>query len=367
MDDYYKILGVTKNASDEEIKKAYRRLAHKYHPDKPDGDEKMFKKINEAYQVLSNKEKRAQYDRFGRVFSTGGGPAYGGEGFNWDNFDFGAGGNYRFDFGEDMFDLNSILENLFANFGGSKRQTYTHGSDIEITKEITLSEAFHGINSKVKFKTYIPCKFCQGLGYDKSKGFAGCSLCQGRGEVKEQRKTFFGHFAQIKTCPTCRGRGEVPNKICDVCGGSGRILGEREVAFEVSPGVEDGQLIKVKGAGETGERGGAKGDLYITIRIKPHPVFRREKADLYMTKEVKFTDALLGRKIRIKDISGEEFEVVIPQNFDFKDKLRVPGRGMPIFGFGASRGDLYISFTLKTPKKLSAKAKKLLEDLEGEL
>ncbi len=363
MTDYYKTLGVTKSASEDEIKKAYRKLAHKYHPDKPEGNEQKFKEINEAYQILSNKEKRAQYDRFGRVFSVGGGPAYGGDGFGFEGFP--GGFNWRFD--EDMFDLGDMLENLFVHFGGPRRQTYTQGADIEFSVQVSLEEAFSGTKSKAKFKTMIACDSCKGLGYDESAGFSGCSLCQGRGEIKEEKKTFFGHFAQVKTCPDCRGRGEAPNRVCRDCKGLGRVVGEKEVDIGINPGVEDGQIIKVKGAGEAGERESSGGDLYVTVKIKPHPVFERIKNDLYMTKEVRVTDALLGRKIKIKDINGENFNVSIPSDFNFKDKLRVPGRGMPIFGFSSSRGDLYISFTLKTPKKLSEKAKKLLGELEEEL
>lgn len=354
MHDYYQILGVSKTASEEEIKKAYRKLAHKYHPDKPGGDEKKFKEINEAYQVLSNREKRAQYDRFGRVFAEGGGWPPGG--MNWGDFGF-----------EDMFDLGDMLENLFVHFGGPRRQTYTQGSDIELMEEITLEEAFRGKKSKIRFGTMVTCGHCDGFGYDKHAGFSKCSLCQGRGEIKEEKRTFFGHFAQVKTCPDCRGRSEIPNKVCEICKGLGRNSGEREVEIEINPGVEDGQIIKVKGAGEAGERESAAGDLYLTVKLKPHEHFTRIKNDLYLTKEVKITDALLGKKIRLKDINGESFSVSVPEDFNFKDKLRVPGRGMPIFGLGSTRGDLYVTFTLKTPKKLSPKTRKLLEELDGEI
>ncbi|OGG40055.1 hypothetical protein A2116_00190 [Candidatus Jorgensenbacteria bacterium GWA1_49_17] len=363
MSDYYEILGVSKAASEDEIKKAYRKLAHKYHPDKPDGNEQKFKEINEAYQVLSNKDKRAQYDRFGRVFTEGGIP----HGAEWGNFGFNPGGfNWRFD--DDMFDLGDVLENLFVQFGGGpRRQTYTQGSDIEIVTQISLEEAFRGVKPEMEFKTQINCESCNGLGYDKGAGFSNCSLCQGRGEIREEKKTFFGHFAQVKTCPDCRGRGEIPKKICVDCKGLGRITGKRKVAIEISPGVEDGQIIKVKGAGEAGERESASGDLYVAVKVKPHAVFERIKNDLYTTKEVRITEALLGKKIKFKDVNGESFGVSVPGDFNFKDKLRVSGRGMPVFGFGATRGDLYISFTLKTPKKLSEKAKKLLGELEEEL
>jgi len=366
MEDYYKILGVTRGASEAEIKKAYRRLAHKYHPDKPGGDESKFKKINEAYQVLSNKEKRAQYDRFGRVFSAEeSGSAYGSGGESFGGF---PGFNWDFDFNEDLFDLGDVFQEVFGRVWGSpRRQTYTAGSDIELKEEITLEEAFHGTKKKIIFSTNLPCKDCGGLGYDKTKGLKTCSTCQGRGEIREQKKTFFGNFAQIKVCPACFGRGEAPNKPCSLCRGTGRVAGEREVVVNVSPGVEDGQLVKISEAGEAGERGGKSGDLYVVIGIKPHPVFSRVKSDLFMTVEVRLTDALLGRAIKLKDISGEYFTVAVPAGFDFNEKLRVPERGMPVFGTPQKRGDLYISFKLKTPKRLSPRAKRLLEDLDGEL
>ena len=370
--DYYKILGVNRNASEEEIKKAYRRLAHQYHPDKTGGDEKKFKEINEAYQILSNKEKRTQYDRFGQVFSAGGGPAYGGGGTpGWD-FGFGQDG-IRWDagFGGEGFDFGDLFESIFEQFGGGRRrQTYTHGSDIEMVHEITLEEAFRGVKRKIKLKTYAVCPACNGLGYDKTKGTKSCATCQGKGEIREQKKTFFGNFSQIKNCPACYGRGEVPNKLCDACRGNGRIMDEREVLIEIAPGIEDGQVIKIKNSGEAGERGGASGDLYILIKIKPHFIFQRKKTDLFVMKDIRITDALLGKKIAQEDISGEKFYFIIPAGFDFREKLKVPGRGMPRFGAlvgELGRGDLYITLNLKIPKHLSAKAKKLLEDLDKEL
>ncbi|MEK7464380.1 MAG: DnaJ C-terminal domain-containing protein [Patescibacteria group bacterium] len=363
MKDYYLILGVQKGATEEEIKKAYRRLAHKYHPDKPGGDEKKFKEINEAYQILSNHDKKAQYDRFGQVFEggvPGGGP------FGGDFSGFGQGG-FNVDFGEDLGDLGEIFENFF---GGRRRQTYNNGSDIELTEELTLEEAFTGVKRFINFKTLVGCGVCESIGYDKSKGVSACSTCQGKGEIREQKRTFFGNLSQIKQCPKCMGRGEIPNKVCGTCKGSGRVRGERKVGLEISAGVPDGQLIKIKGTGEVGERGSENGDLYVVVRVKPHPVFTRNKNDLQITKEISFTDALLGKKIDLRDVNGDKFSVSIPNGFDFKEKLKISDRGMPRFGSIAGkfdRGDLYISFSLKTPEHLSQRARKLLEDLDKEL
>lgn len=365
MKDYYKILGVSREASADEIKKAYRRLAHQYHPDKAGGNEEKFKEINEAYQVLSDKEKRAQYDRFGHVFSDGAGPGFGGEGWP-----FGQGGiHWEGGFG-DLGDFGDIFESIFEQFGGGRRRTYKQGSDIEITHEITLEEAFSGIKRKIRYETYVSCDTCRGLGYEKKQGTHSCSLCRGRGEIRVERRTFFGNISQVKTCGECGGSGEVPNKACNACGGKGRLLKHKEITLDIAPGIEDGQIIKIKGEGEAGERGGGSGDLYVIIKIKPHPIFERKKNDLYMVKDISVTEALLGKNIVCSDISGEKFSVKIPVGFNFQEKLKVSGRGMPRFGSVSGflgRGDLYITFNLKLPKHLSAKAKKLLEDLENEL
>ncbi len=372
--DYYKILGVAKAASEEEIKKAYRKLAHQHHPDKTTGNEVKFKEISEAYQILSDKKKRAQYDRFGRVqdetgvpgwgnFSAQGGPASG--------WDFGGSGvHWDVGFGDEMFDLGDIFESVFGQFGGKRRQTYTHGSDIETVLELTLEESFRGAKRNIRVETYLVCGECGGLGYDKSKGFSNCVKCQGKGEIREQRRTFFGNFSQVKACPDCYGRGQKPNKSCETCKMKGRILSVREIPIDIAPGVEDGQVIKIKDAGEAGERGGTSGDLYVLVKIKPHQIFERRKNDLFVLKDVSIQEALLGRKIALTDISGDKFYFTVPEGFNFKDRLKIEGRGMPRFGSFASelgRGDLYLLLNLKLPKNLSPKAKKLLEDLDNEL
>lgn len=364
--DYYKILGVSKAATEDEIKKAYRRLAHQYHPDKAHGDESKFKEVNEAYQVLSNKEKRARYDRFGTADAF---PGQGGGGVNWGDFGFGADGFRWSGSAEDFGDLGDIFENIFEQFGGKRRQTYAQGSDIEMNVEITLEEAFHGIKRNLTYETYTSCSDCSGLGYDKSKGLKQCDVCQGRGEVRVERRTFFGNVSQVKACSDCRGRGQIPNKACSHCKGGGRILKNREVAVEIAPGIEDGQIIKMKGAGEAGELGAGSGDLYLLIRVKHHEVFTREKQDLHTNKKISVVEALLGREIECADISGEKFSVQIPAGFNFQERFKVPDRGMPRFGSVSGylgRGNLYITFNPELPKKLSPKAKRLLEDLKEE-
>ena len=363
MADYYKILGINKNASEEEIKKAYRKLAHQYHPDRPSGNEKKFKEINEAYQTLSNKQKRAQYDRFGHVFTSSGPTTQDRGGFGTSGQGFGGFGAW-----EDIADWSDIFETIFDQFNSRYRQTYTHGSDIELLQELTLEEVFHGLKKTVSFETHVVCDVCKGIGHDKSKGFTICSICNGQGKVREQQQTFFGNFSQVKNCHQCKGRGQIPNKQCSDCSGSGRILKKRKVLVEIASGIDNGQIIKIKGAGEAGEQGGRIGDLYIIIRIKPHAIFKRQGNDLFMAKEIKFTDALLSKVIEGQDIGGKKFEINIPAGFNLKEKLKISSRGMPYFGsLIGKRGDLYIDFNLKTPEKLSPKAKKLIEELDKEL
>lgn len=358
--DYYEVLGVPRGAPEEEIKKAFRRLAHKYHPDKIGGNEKKFKEINEAYQVLSNKEKRAQYDKFGRVFdgnfSNGGGFDTGG--FQWD---VNMGG---------MGDLGDIFESFFGENFSRKKPAQKQGSDIEVVQAIPLEEAFFGIKPEITFRTFIQCGDCSGLGHKKESGFEACSVCNGQGEIRVERKTFFGNFSQTAVCAKCDGRGQIPKIICGKCGGKGRVLGEKTVKIELNSGIEDGQVVKVKNGGEAGERNSETGSLYVIVRITPSQTFKRVKNDLYLEKNIRLTDALLEKKIPISDIAGEKIHVAIPPGFDFKEKLRIPGKGMPRFGAhdpSKSRGDLYVSFNLNMPKKLSKKAKELTELLDQEL
>jgi len=364
--DYYKILGISRNASEDDIKKAYRKLAHQYHPDKTGGNEQKFKEVNNAYQTLSNKEKRSQYDNFGQ---TSDGAGYGGQ--QWGGFGgFGADEAKWNVNPEDLGDFSDIFESIFSQFGGGgkRRQTYTQGSDIELIKEIALEEAFRGIKETIRYKTFILCNTCAGLGYEKKDGLKECKVCGGKGEIREERRTFFGNFSQIKKCPECRGRGQVPERPCGACKGVGRVSGEREVLLEVGAGVEDGQIIKITGMGEAGEYGMGSGDLYVIVRVKPHHVFERRKADLFVEKNVSVIEVLLGKELEMIDIGGERFSVSVPAGFDLKEKLKVFGHGMPRFGaFKQSRGDLYISINMKLPRSISLKAKKILEDLDREL
>lgn len=368
--DYYQILGVNKDASPEQLKEAYRKLAHKHHPDKSGGDEKKFKEINEAYQILSNKEKRAQYDQFGDSFSNmgqGGGYSYS-QGNPFAGFDFGGFGQGA-NMGGDLGDLGDIFETFFGGGSGRGRSSAGRkrkGADLETIQEISLEEAFRGANKELTFNAFNKCKTCSGLGYIEKEGSEKCSNCNGKGEVKEIKRTFFGQFAQVRTCPKCEGTGQIPKKTCKECSGSGKIKEKKTISFFISPGISDGQIIKITGAGEAGEKGAESGDLYIRIKILPHPVFQRKGNDLYIKREVGLTDVLLNKKIEIPVISGGKINIEIPEGSYIQEKLAIPNEGMPKFE-GRGRGDLYIEFRTKTPKKLNSKAKKLLEDLEQEL
>ena len=358
MKDYYTILGVAKGATEDEIKKAYRKLAHQYHPDKAGGNEAKFKEINEAYQVLSDKKKRENYDRFGTAEpgGFGGNPGAGFGGFDVSGVDFNG------DFG----DLGEIFETFFEGLGvRPKRRTYQRGSDLETYEDITLEEAFRGTTKTLRVRTLVTCETCKGKGGDTAAGFSTCATCNGKGEIKEQKRTFFGSFAQVKACTTCHGSGQTPNKACKSCKGAGRIMGEREVKIDIRPGIQNEQIIKVTGAGEAGEHSTESGDLYVRIRIKQNATFHRHGDDLVIQQDLKMFDLLLSRKIEVPTIDGEKIAVEIPAQFNLKENFRVAGRGMPRFG-SSGRGDLLVDFAIKAPKKLSAEARKALEDFEKE-
>ena len=354
--DYYKILGVSKSASSDELKKAYRKLAHQYHPDKPSGDEAKFKEINEAYQVLSDAKKRSSYDQFGTSEPFGGG---GGNPFSG----FGGGGfNVNM---EDLGDLGDVFESVFEGMGfAGSRRTYQRGSDLEIPIKISLEEAYKGAVKPLHFATLTRCEKCDGQGGEVKAGFTKCATCDGKGDVREERRTFFGSFSQVRSCSKCHGQGRVPNKVCGGCSGTGRSTGEKHIQVTILPGVHSNQIMTVKGAGEAGQQNTEPGDLYVRINIAPHEKFERHGDELITKKEISVFDILLGKKIEIATIDGRQELIDLPAHFNLHDELRIPGQGMPRLG-GFGRGDLLVNFILKAPKHPTGKAKKLLEELEG--
>ncbi len=371
--NYYEILGVPKNASEEEIKKAFRKLAHKYHPDKSGGDEKKFKEINEAYQVLSDKNKRAQYDKYGRTFDQGaGGFGAGGSPFGF-GFDFGdLGGEENVNFGN----LDDVIEMFFRGMGGAgsartREKTRRAGADIEAILEITLEEAFKGAEKELHYRTYVKCEKCKGLGYDSSAGLHQCEVCGGKGEIREKRSTFFGSFSEVRECANCHGSGKIAKKNCDACQGKGRMMAEVVVKIKIIPGIAAGQIIQVKEKGEAGERGTGAGDLFVRITVKPHKEFVRQGDDLIIRKNIPLSELLRllsdeSHKLEIPHLSGNVLKISLPPDFTLGEPLKIHGEGMPRFN-RSGRGDLIVIVSVKTPKKISHKAKQLFKDLGEEM
>jgi len=363
MKDYYQILGVSRDASPEEVKKAYYRLAHKYHPDKG-GDEKKFKEINEAYQILSNKEKRAQYDRFGRIFEGMPGAEPGFD-FQW------AWGRPDIDFEFDFGDLGEIMEEMFGFEAPRRRKDLKRGRNIEIEMEIPLENTLEGKKQKVNLYKYIICSRCQGTGAEPGTKISECFSCRGTGEVQQIRKTFFGSFTRYVICPECKGEGYRPEKPCNVCQGEGRIRAEDEIEIFIPAGVDTNQVIKVEGKGDAGRRGGKPGDLYVRIFVKSHPIFKRKGDDLYVSLPISFSQAALGDEIEVPTIEGGKILLKVPDGIESGKVLRISGKGIPHFSGPTKsgypgRGNLYVELIIKTPKKLTKKQKELLERLREE-
>jgi len=355
--DYYQILGVSHNASQDEVKKAYRKLAHKHHPDKG-GDEKKFKEINEAYQVLSDKEKRSQYDRFGRVFEGGAGFEPGFD-FNWAWGKKGEG--FDFDFG----DLSDVFEEMFGFGSPRRKKDFKKGRDLEIDLEISLEEALSGREREISLYKLNTCPRCQGTGAEPGTPIKECFSCRGTGQVQQIRKTPFGSFTKVTVCPECGGEGNRPEKLCNVCRGEGRIKEEEKIKLFIPAGVDTNQVIKVEGKGEAGRRGGRAGDLYIRIFVKRHPVFKRKGDDLYISCPISFPQAALGDEIEVPTLEGTKILLKVPQGTESGKVLRVSNKGIPHFS-GYGRGDMYVELIVKTPKKLTRRQKELLEKLKEE-
>lgn len=361
--DYYKILGVSKTASQEEIKKAYYKLAHKYHPDKKGGDEKKFKEINEAYQVLSNPQKRAQYDQFGTTFD--------GQGFDFSkqgSWGFGGFGNFEDIFSNIDFEemgLGSFFEDFFAGQRTSKTKRKTRGNDLTIDLEISLEEAAFGVKREIELEKFNICNKCNGLGAEKDSGFKECFRCHGKGKIDQTFKTFFGAIRKVGICPDCRGEGKIPKVLCGNCSGTGRKKDLKKIVIQIPKGINENEVIKIANEGEVGEFGGPAGDLYIKIKIKKHPQFERQGDDIYYTLPINFKQAALGDKVEIPTLYGN-VKLKIPAGIQSGKLLRLRGKGISHLNRWGI-GDMYVKIKVKTPEKLSIKAKKLLEELGKEL
>ncbi len=356
--DYYETLGVNKGATKEEIKKAFYKLAHKYHPDKKDGNEAKFKQVNEAYQVLSDDSKRSKYDQFGAGFENMGGGGYSQQGGGFEGFDFSGfqNGGADFDFGN----LNDIFSDFFG--GGGGRAQARRGRDISTEIQISFSDAVFGITRKVLITKTSNCLTCKGSGAKAGTKMETCKHCNGQGKIRETKRSFLGNISSTKLCDACFGSGEVPKEPCATCKGKGVMRLEEEISIVIPAGIRNGEMIRMTGMGEAVSKG-TTGDLYIKINVAPHKVFKREGSDLVMTLDLKLSDALLGMKYPIETLDGE-IEVSIPEGVAIDEILRVRGKGVPVAK--GRRGDLLIKLNIKMPSKISRKSRELIEKLKEE-
>ena len=340
--DYYKILGVEKTASKDEIKSAFYKLAHKYHPDKNGGDEKKFKEVNEAYQILSDDQKRAQYDNYGRVFEGAGAGAGGFSGFGgFDPNDFQTG----FDFGN----LGDIFSEFFTGNTGPRTR---RGRDISIEITISFADAIFGSERRILITKNSICDICGGNGQKPGTKRKKCSICNGQGKLHETKRSFLGTFTSVRECGTCNGAGTTPEEKCGSCRGRGIIRKQEEVRVRIPAGIDNGEMIRMTGAGEA-ILNGIAGDLYIKVNVAPDPVFSKEGFNLVMNREVKLSEALLGADHEIKTLDGT-ITVHIPEGVAMGEVLRIRGKGVP-YGTG-KRGDLLVKLAIKMPNKLSRRA-----------
>lgn len=347
--DYYKILGVEKNATQTEIKKAFHKIAHQYHPDKKGGDEQKFKEANEAYQVLSNEEKRAQYDRFGTAGAAGGGAHAGGfGGFDFSGFQTGDM-NFNFDFSD-----------IFGGFGGFNGGSYSsqkkRGRDIQVAVEIEFKDAFLGKTQTIEYMREKPCPDCQGTGAEKDSEMITCPQCEGSGKIQTQ---VMGIFATVTECPRCEGTGKIPKNLCKTCKGKGTIKEKERVEFVIPKGIKTGDSLRIAHKGEAIKNGEA-GDLYVLIQVKPDKQFKRNGMDLLTTQTLSLSEAVLGAEKEITLLDNSKVTIKVPTGTQHGTVLKVSKKGF------AEKGDLLVSFEIAIPKKLSKKAKEALSALAEE-
>lgn len=340
--DYYTVLGVTRDATDADIKRAYRELARKSHPDVVSESEKVsaearFKEINEAYMVLSDPAKRAQYDRYGTIDERA-----------------GLGG---FGFAESPF--GDIFDVFFGGGAGARPAGPTRGADLRYDLEITLEDVLHGVERPITFDYLGRCDVCGGTGAADRSGVSACAQCHGTGHVRTARSTLLGQFVTTTVCPTCRGEGTVVKNPCKTCRGRGRRTVKKTLDVKVPPGVEHGTQLRYAGAGEAGERGGPNGDLYVVIGVRAHEIFEREGPNLRCQTAVSFTQAALGAKLEVEGLDGP-VEFQIPAGTQHGAVFRIGGRGLPRMR-ARSRGDLFVAIEVRVPTKLTRKQRELLE------
>lgn len=352
MKDYYEILGLQKGASRDEVKKAFRKMAAKYHPDKKSGDENKYKEVTEAYAVLGDEKKKAEYDTYGHAFNGGGG---GGGGFNWQDF---QGASQGFGGQGFEFDLNDIFQNFGFGGGGAREQ---RGRDISIDINLTFHESIFGVTRKVLLTKNNTCAECTGTGAKKGSGMETCSTCSGQGKIRENRQSIMGSFTTVRECSTCHGTGQVPKERCAHCAGAGVARTQEEISIKVPAGIQNGEVIRMTGRGEAMPHG-QPGDLYIKVHVEAHATIKREGSTLTTKLPIKLTDALLGATYSVQTLDGT-IDIKIPAGIAHGELIRIKGKGVPS---ERSRGDFMVKVSVETPKKLSRKAQKLIEELRGE-
>lgn len=355
--DYYEVLGVTKTATGDEIKKAYRRLAMQYHPDRNPGDkdaEAKFKDINEAYEVLKDEQKRAAYDRYGHQAFTGGmGNGAGANPFN--GFDFTGAG---------FADVFSDIFSEFTGQGRTRQRSYAQrGEDIRYDVSLTLEEAYTGLEREISVTSSKECEMCHGYGTADGKEPPVCATCGGTGKVRTQQG---GFFVFETTCPQCRGTGHATVDKCKKCRGTGKEKIEKSLKIKIPAGIENGTRMRISGEGEAGRHGGQKGDLYIFVTVKKNQAYERDGADLFTVLPVSMATAALGGKMMLKGIDGEEISVDIKAGTQPDDKLRLKGKGMRYMN-SDRRGDLFVEFKVQIPTKLTEKQKECLKQFSAEM
>ncbi|MBS8224952.1 molecular chaperone DnaJ [Vannielia litorea] len=354
--DFYEVLGVERGASEDEIKKAYRKKAKELHPDRNSDNpnaEDQFKEVNEAYDALKDPERKAAYDRFGHAAFEGGGPRPG----------QGGGFNQQGDFASAFSD---VFDDLFGDFmggrgrpGGGGGRRAARGSDLRYNLRISLENAFKGTQKTINVPTSVQCDTCDGSGAEGGAEPTTCPTCSGMGKVRAQQ----GFFTVERTCPTCGGLGQHIKNPCKSCGGQGRVEKDRSLSVNIPAGVETGTRIRLSGEGEAGLRGGPAGDLYIFIEVEPHPLFEREGADLFCRVPVSMTSAALGGDIEVPTIDGGRSRVKIPAGAQSGKQMRLRGKGMPPLR-GPGNGDMFIELAVETPVNLSSRQKELLKEFD---
>ena len=362
--DNYKILGVDKGASQEDVKKAFRKLAHEHHPDKAGGNENKFKEINEAYQVLGNEDKRKQYDQFGSSFQNNAGGGAGG--FNYSDFARAQGGNpfgqgqggASFDFG-DMGDLGDLFGSFFG--GGSQRKTrrQTRGADMEVEITLEFEEAVFGVEKNIRLKKNINCDICNGSGAEPGSKVENCATCHGSGYVSQIQQTFLGNIRSQAVCPKCQGEGKIYDKKCHKCHGEGTVVSDEEIRVKIPAGIDNGQSLRLSGKGEAKGKG-TPGDLYVRIRVKSNTNFVRKGYDIYSKEFVSVSQAILGGKIEVATVDGL-VNLKVPEGTQSHTEFRLKDKGIPHLE-GRGRGDHLVEIIVRIPKSLTKQQRKLIEE-----